>query len=246
MVTINSNSNNSGDPEPFDDAFGAVACSFILLMFALSQIVFPSWEMLAYASSLYISLSYGTLTVAHESSSFLTASSRVYAKLALATSFSTIYGTFVSMDFFTKLTLASPGPEAYRITSDTHARSAVFAIVIIGYFIMLLSNICLGLSLLDAGTGNLPYHDNSKLLPKLLKLLPKLLIGIALVGATCFAALLIYFVYEANKDASDGAGLLVLKLWAVFYAPIMLLIARYSHLCGSELFVFGLRSRRTW
>ena len=113
---------------------GTALCT---LIFGVA-VLFPAYEMTAYASSLGIALCYLTLTVTNERFAvFASASSSrlvvVYARLA--TTFATVYCTLVGLVYYTQLTfvrLGHPGPEALSIVSYTHAGSAFFAIDIFG------------------------------------------------------------------------------------------------------------------
>jgi hypothetical protein len=187
--------------------WSAVGTAVSVFIFGISVFI-PSWEMVAYVSSMGIAICYLTLTVANERFS-----SSIYARLA--TAFAVVYCTMVCIVYYTQLSfvrLGSPSPEAMSIVSYRHTGTAFFAIDILGYFIMSVSVLWLGLSIKD-------------------DLLRKLLVGMGIWGSTCIAVPLLPFFYDNKSDSSssDAVGIVALSLWAVLFFPLMLMLAKYYH-----------------
>ena len=108
------------------------------------------------------------------------------------------------------LRMGSPSPEALSILKYTPG-SAFFAIEILGYFVMSLSVLCLGLTITDG-------------------LLRKLFVGMGIWGGTCIVVPLLPFMYESDSSSSaDAFGFTASFLWAVLFFPLMIMLARYYY-----------------
>lgn len=189
--------------------YSGVILAITIIVFGISMIV--GTPMLSYFICMILSWSYVALTCALASNVKKEKHAYAYAGIA----FACIYSAIISVVYYTQLTVVnqnSISAEALKILTYTPG-SFMFALDLLGYGILAISTLFVGLSLTANNKAD-----------KVLKVM--LIIHGIFISCIIFPMTNI-FSATATQTSGIDIGVIVLEFWCLYFTPIALLAANY-------------------